>query len=116
MNTATQRDVFITSTPANFHHGAPRGHTSSHPNRDQGKAGGSDTSSCQKVPVGTSAEFMDLQTVKHVLHVLKEGGMDVVGFLDALCWGNSVAVADPTIRSARTSLTHSDRLAEVVSR
>jgi hypothetical protein len=41
--------------------------------------------------------------------------MDVAGFLDALCWGNSLATADPTVRAARTSLTHSDRLATVVS-
>lgn len=42
--------------------------------------------------------------------------MDVVGFLDALCWGNSLAIADPTDRAARMSLTHNDRIAIVVSR
>ena len=40
--------------------------------------------------------------------------MDVAGFLDALCWGNQPAIADPSSRSARTSPMHSDRLAEIV--
>ena len=40
----------------------------------------------------------------------------MVGFLDVLCWGNLLAVTDPTVRAARTSLTHSDRLATVVSK
>ena len=64
----------------------------------------------QRVPI------RELETVKRVLDVLKEGGMDVVGFLGALCWGNLLAVTDPTVRAARTSLTHSDRLATVVSK
>jgi hypothetical protein len=42
--------------------------------------------------------------------------MDVVEFLDALSWGNDLAIVDPTTRSARTNLMHSDRLATVVSR
>ena len=40
--------------------------------------------------------------------------MDVVGFLDALCWGTQLATANATVRAAKTSLTHSDRLATVV--
>ena len=70
----------------------------------------------QRVPISEQAKLTELETVKHVLDVLKEGGMDVVGFLDALCWGNLLAVTDPTVRAARTSLTHSDRLATVVSK
>ena len=42
--------------------------------------------------------------------------MDVVGFLDALCWGTQLATANATLRAAKTSLTHSDRLATVVSK
>ena len=42
--------------------------------------------------------------------------MDVVGFLDALCWGNPLAVKDPISRSARTILMHSNGLTTVVSR
>ena len=68
----------------------------------------------QQVPISEQAKLMELETVKRVLDVLKEGGMDVVGFLDALCWGNLLAVTDPTVRAARTSLTHSGRLATVV--
>ena len=68
------------------------------------------------VPVDMDKNIADFQTVKRVLDVLKEGRMDVAGFLDALCWGNRLAIADPSTRSARTSLTHSDQLAGVVSR
>ena len=32
--------------------------------------------------------------------------MDVTGFLDALCWGNRLTVANPTVGHARTSLIH----------
>ena len=45
--------------------------------------------------------------------------MDVAGFRDALCWGNRLAVVDPTVRYAtRTSLSlmHCDRFSTVVSR
>jgi hypothetical protein len=42
--------------------------------------------------------------------------MDAVAFLEALCWGNTQAITDHITRSARTSLTHSDRLVRVVSR
>ena len=58
---------------------------------------------------------MNLETLKRVLGVLNEGGMDVVGFLDALCWGNSLAIADPTDRAAGTSPTHNNPVAIVVS-
>ena len=54
--------------------------------------------------------------MKRVLDVLKEGKMDVAGFLDTLCWGNQSAIADPVVKAARTKLTHSDQLAKVVSR
>ena len=117
MSFTAGHEIFITSTPANFHPDAPARRTSRTNNgerRETAEAHG--VSSTQRVPVSTNAEFTDLETVKRVLHVLKEGGMDVVAFLDALCWGNLPAITDPTVRSARTSLTHSDRLAGVVSR
>ena len=42
--------------------------------------------------------------------------MDMGGFLNTLCWGNRLAGTDPTTRSARTNLTHSDQFITVVSR
>ena len=42
--------------------------------------------------------------------------MDVVRFLDALCWKNPLAITDSATRTARTCLTHSDRLVGVISR
>ena len=115
MNIATERDIFVTSTPADFHHGRCTLRTNNAEGERETAEGGNAPTN-QQVPVGTSTESTDLQTMKQVLHILKEGRMDVVGFLDALCWGNPLAVTDHTTRSARTSLTHSDRLAAVVSR
>src|SRR3977135_1626861 len=66
-----------------------------------------------RVAAHAETDIEDFRTVKRVLKVLKEGGMDVGGFLDALSWGNQSAVADPTTRQARTNLMHSERLAEV---
>ena len=40
----------------------------------------------------------------------------MAGFIDTLCWGNQMAIADPVGRAARMGLPHSDRLATVVSR
>ena len=70
----------------------------------------------QHVPVSEQAKLTELETVKCVPDILKEGGMDVVGFLDALCWDNQLATANATIRAARTSLVYSDRLATAVSK
>ena len=41
--------------------------------------------------------------------------MNVAGFLDVLRWEDILAVIDPTTRSARTSLTHNNKLASVFS-
>ena len=60
------------------------------------------------------ADTVDFQAVNQVLGVSKEGGLDVVQFLDALCWGNK-AVVDPATRSVRTNPMRNDRLATVVS-
>ena len=71
---------------------------------------------CDSVRMDADAQFAELQTVKEVLRILRGGKMDVAGFLDVLCWGNTLAVTDPTTRSARTSLTHNDKLVGVFSR
>ena len=47
------------------------------------------------------------KTVNRVLDVLKDGKMDIARFLDALCWGNRMAIVDPTVRYTRTSLMNS---------
>ena len=106
---------FLISTPTNFHSNIPSrraSYTGSTGRRRESAEGC--RASDQQVPISEQAKLMELETVKRVLDVLKEGGMDVVGFLDALCWENLLAVTDPTVRAARTSLTHSGRLATVV--
>jgi hypothetical protein len=113
MNIATGHDVFVTLTPGNYRHGVPSKRTSRSDNANE-TARREDRSSNQQVLADASAEFTKLPTVKRVLQVLKEGRMGVVRFLNALCWGNSLAITDPTTRSARTSLTHSDRLGGVI--
>ena len=103
--------MFVNSTPANFRGNVPvrrPSHTST--------AGRPPDPPENQIAADVSAVAIDFQTVSRVLDVLKEGEMDVVGFLDALCWGNKLAIADPTTKGARTSLLHSDRLATVVSR
>ena len=40
----------------------------------------------------------DFQTVNRVPNVLKDGKMDIAGFLDALCQGNQMEIVDPTVR------------------
>ena len=109
-------NIFITTTPADFCHDGLSRHSlqMSNAERDKEMTEGGHTPSNRGVPVSVSKEFMEFQTVKLVLHILKEGRMDVVRFLNALYWGNTLAVVDPATRSARTSLTHSDRLAGVV--
>ena len=116
----TSHNIFVNSTPANFHNDIPSRRISRTSNvwRRQETAEGEDGLSDRRdhVAVDTHADTADFQTVKRVLDVLKEGRMDVCGFLNALCWGNRLAVTDPTTRSARTNLTHNDQLATVVSR
>ena len=114
-------DIFVNSTPANFRRDASSRRTSctSSVEIQQEAAEVDDRPLDQQedhVPADIDMDLADFQTVKRVLDVLKEGGMDVAGFLDTLCWGNQLAIADPSMRSTRTSLTHSDRLAGIVSR
>ena len=122
MSTATRRDLFVTSTPASFRRDISRRHTlhASNAPRQQGTDSGDHSGSLEwrgtVTPVSPRSESADLRTVKRVLDVLKDGDMDVVGFLDALCWGNQMAITDQSTKAARTSLTHSDQLATVVSR
>ena len=119
-NITIRHDIFINSTPANSHQNPPsrRASCTSNTEIQQEAAEGSDGSPDQQenhVPVITHEELADFETVKRVLNVLGEGRMDVAGFLDTLCWGNQPAITDPSTRSARTSLTHSDWLVGIVS-
>ena len=41
--------------------------------------------------------------------------MGVVGFLDVSCWENPLVITDSTTKTARTCLTHSNRLVGIVS-
>ena len=121
MTIAVERDVFANSTPADFHRHGVLSRRASHMSdaaRQREMAEGDRSSSWQEnhTLVEMHVDFENFQTVKRVLEVLKEGRMDVAGFLNALCWGNRLAITDPITRSARTHLTHSDQLAEVVSR
>ena len=117
------QNPFITYTTANFdnHRQTER---ASHarpetPAREQGRIGGEHWPPQQpegQVVAPTDVGDVEFQTIKRVLEVLQEGGLDLVGFLDALSRGNPLAVRDPTTRQARRSLMHSDRLVTVVSR
>ena len=115
----TGHNIFVNSTPVNFHNNAPSRHTSCTSNVgrqwDTTKREDRLLDRRDHVAFDTHADTVDFQTVKWVLDVLKEGRMDVCGFLNALCWGNRLAITDPTTRSARTSLTHNDQLSTVVS-
>ena len=116
MDITTARDAFVSFTPADFYQNVSSGRTE---HTQQEETEGDDKSLHQQgnhAPVDTPADLANFETVKRVLQALKDGEMDVAGFLDALCWGNRLAVADPTTGSARTSLTHSEQLASIVSR
>ena len=125
MNSNAERDIFVhISTPASFNNSLlsrRNSRTSTETTgRQRGRVEGGDGPPDQLENHAVShplpVETANFQTVSRVLDVLKEGKMDVAGFLDALCWGNQPAVVNPTARHARTSLMHSDRLATVVSR
>ena len=86
---------FVTSTPANFRPGAPGSRT----NDIEGQQGRVDRGTgplYRRAQMDADAQFAELQTVKEFLCILKGGKMDVAGFLDVLCWGNTLAVTDPT--------------------
>jgi hypothetical protein len=118
MNIANGRKIFVNSTTDDFRHNLPKRHTSrtSAVGRQQEREDGPSDQLRNYDRIDMHADIADLQTLKRVLGVLKEGKMDVAGFLDALCWGNRPAIADPTVKAAGTILTHSDQLATVVSR
>lgn len=117
-NDTNRRDIFVNSPADDFLHNVPSrrtSRTSSTGKQQDGECGSTD----QPRNLGTKdehADIADFQTSKRVIEVLKEGGMDVTGFLDALRWRNPFAIADQFVKSARTRLTHSDKLATVVSR
>ena len=122
MNSNAERDILVhISTPANFNNNLLTRRNSyastDTTRRQRGRVEGGDGPLDQLDNRGVSHPSTDtanFQMVSRVLDVL-EGKKDVAGFLDALCWGNQPAVVDPTMRHARISLMHSDRLATVVS-
>ena len=124
MNSNAERDIFVhISTPASFNNSLLSRRNSctstDTTGRQRGRVEGGDGPPDQLENHAVShppVETANFQTVSRVLDVLKEGEMDVAGFLDALCWGNQPAVVNPTVRHARTSLMRSDRLATVMSR
>ena len=125
MNSNAEHDIFVhISTTASFNDNLQsrrNSHTSTDTaGRQRGRVEGGDGPPTR--PAGESrgipptCDTVNFQSVSWALDVLKEGKMDVGGFLDALCWGNQLAVMDPTVRHTRTSLMDSDRLVTVVSR
>ena len=110
MDITTGRDAFVNFTPADFY---SSGHTE---HMQQEETEGGDHQRGNHAPVDTPTDLANFETVKRVLQVLKEGEMDVAGFLDALCWGNRLAVADPTTRAhtmPTTSVEQSTRISPV---
>ena len=114
MDIANVHDIFVNSNASTFRRKVPSRQTSRSSSTPRQR--GEDRLSRQPIDHVTPDTHADFQTLKRVLDVLKEGKMDVAGFLDALCWGNQMAVVDPVAKAARTKLTHSDQLAKVVSR
>jgi hypothetical protein len=76
--------MFVNSTPANFRVNIPVRHSS-----HTSTTGRPPDPPENQIASDVSADAVDFQTVGWVLDVLKEGEMDVVGFLDASCWGTS---------------------------
>ncbi|KAJ6544930.1 hypothetical protein B0H10DRAFT_1638758, partial [Mycena sp. CBHHK59/15] len=54
--------------------------------------------------------------VKNILKCMKEEGLPLPLFLDALCWGDSDCIADRTCVYARTLLMVSDELPGILDR
>ena len=76
--------MFVNSTPANFRGNIPvrrPSHTST--------TGRPPDPPENQIAADVSVDAAGFQTIDQVLDVPKEGGMDVVGFLDASCWGTS---------------------------
>ena len=105
MDITTRRDAFVNFTSAGFYQNISSGCTS---HMQQEETEGEDESLHQQrnhTPVDTQADSADVETVKRVWHVLGEEVMDILGFLNMVCWGNRLAVADPTTRFARVRPT-----------
>ena len=112
MTSATGHAIFVNSTSANFYGNVPRRRASHAGNMERRR----ETAGGGYHHLSECSESTGLHTVKRVLEVLNDGRMEVAGFLDALCWGNRLAVTDQVAKSARTNRMHSDRLATVFSR
>jgi len=104
MNRDTGPNMFVTYTPANFHNRPP---TLDTPARQQEgvEVGDGPLRRLQQVAAPADVSAIEFQTITRVLGVLNEGGMDVVGFLDALSWGNQLAIMDPTHQGIPRSLS-----------
>ncbi|KAF9784435.1 hypothetical protein BJ322DRAFT_1021189 [Thelephora terrestris] len=116
MNTANKHDTFLNSSAGDFPHNVPTRRTSRTSGRGRQRERGEPSGrQGDHTLTDMRTEAANFQTLKQALDVLREGEMDVVGFLDVLCWGYRFAIADLTTKSARTNLMHSDQLAVVVS-
>ncbi|KAJ6587839.1 hypothetical protein B0H10DRAFT_2197752 [Mycena sp. CBHHK59/15] len=56
------------------------------------------------------------EKVNKVLQTIREQGLDLAIFLDAVCWGSEACVSDDSIRFARTGLMVSDELPGILQR
>ncbi|KAJ6499887.1 hypothetical protein DFH09DRAFT_945039 [Mycena vulgaris] len=54
--------------------------------------------------------------VKKVLETIRDQGLDLAIFLDAICWGNEGCISDGDVRFARTGLMVSDELPGILER
>ena len=81
MDIAARHDAFVNFTPADFYQNIASGRIE---DTQQEETEGEDESLYQRrnhAPVDTPADLANFETVKQVLQVLKEGEMDVAGFL-----------------------------------
>ncbi|KAJ6573708.1 hypothetical protein B0H10DRAFT_1838043 [Mycena sp. CBHHK59/15] len=56
------------------------------------------------------------EKVNKVLQTIREQGLDLAIFLDAVCWGSEACVSDDSIRFAHTGLMVSDELPGILQR